>query len=35
MRLFVRHVVPTLVSNAEAMAELPDLSYIGELAPKK
>ena len=35
MGLFVGRVVPTLVSNTDAMAELPDLSYTGSPAPKK
>jgi hypothetical protein len=35
MGLCVGRVVPTLVNNAEAMAELPDLGYVGGPAPKK
>ena len=35
MGLFVGRVVPTLVSNADAMAELPELSYTGGPAAKK
>lgn len=35
MGLFVGRVIPTLVSNTDAMVELPDLSYTGGPASKK